>query len=32
VLSQEGQDAARTAGAFAVPPALAHEQMAALNR
>jgi phosphate transport system substrate-binding protein len=32
VLSQEGQDAARAAGAFAVPPALAHEQMAALGR
>ncbi len=32
VLSQEGQDAARAAGAFAVPPALAHEQMATLGR
>lgn len=32
VLSQEGQDAARAAGAFAIPPALAHEQMAALGR
>jgi phosphate transport system substrate-binding protein len=32
VLSQEGQDAARAAGAFAIPPALAHEQMAALDR
>jgi phosphate transport system substrate-binding protein len=32
VLSQEGQDAARAAGAFAVPPALAHEQTAALNK
>jgi phosphate transport system substrate-binding protein len=32
VLSQEGQDAARTAGAFAVPPALAHEQVAGLNK
>ncbi len=32
VLSQEGQDAARAAGAFAVPAALAHEQVAALDR
>lgn len=32
VLSQEGQDAARSAGAFAIPPALAHEQTAALGR
>ena len=32
VLSQEGQDAARAAGAFAIPPALAHEQTAGLNK
>jgi phosphate transport system substrate-binding protein len=32
VLSQEGQDAARAAGAFAIPPALAHEQMTALDK
>jgi phosphate transport system substrate-binding protein len=32
VLSQEGQDAARAAGAFAIPPALAHEQVAGLNK
>ncbi len=31
-LSQEGQDAARAAGAFAIPPALAHEQTATLGR
>jgi phosphate transport system substrate-binding protein len=32
VLSQEGQDAARAAGAFAITPALAHEQVAALGK
>ena len=32
VLSQEGQDAARAAGAFAIPPALAHQQAAMLDR
>lgn len=32
VLSQEGQDVARASGAFAVPPALAHQQVGALAR
>jgi phosphate transport system substrate-binding protein len=32
VLSQEGQDAARAAGAFAIPPALAHQQSAGLDK
>lgn len=32
VLSEEGQNAARAAGAFAIPPALAHSQQAQIPR